>query len=143
MKAARTGGGPLLYRTPAAVGNEEDRAVLGRRRRNRRRFIEDLESVELDHIFAWVAPIGIKDLQRQLLETFYRCSGISVDGDRVPRLENLGSELENGSCTGSQLERLALYAKTVDERRCGLHSPPSVAAARGTGARVAKKRATC
>src|SRR5437868_7112180 len=143
MKAARTGGGPLLYRTPAAVGNEEDRAVPGHRRRNRRRFIEDLESVELDDIFARVAAIGIERLQRQLLETLHRRSGISIDGDRVPRLENLGSELENGSLTGSEPERLPLYTKTGDERRCGLHSPPSVAAARGTGAKVAKKRAIC
>src|SRR5881394_2055943 len=103
MNAARTGG-TLLYRSPAAVGNEEDRTVSGSGRRNRRVLIEDLPAVQLDNVLFVCPHIGIKLLEGEILETPHGGRGIGVDTDCIPGLEHLGPEMENRSASRSELE---------------------------------------
>src|SRR5207245_1146640 len=81
--------------------------------------------------------------QCKLLETLHRGQRISVDADGIPRFEHLGPELKWSCRIRSQFERLAPRAQPTNERSRGFHSPDSVETASGTGASVAKKRATC
>src|SRR3954464_11843649 len=142
MKAARTGG-MLLYRSPAAVGNQEDRTVSGGGRRNRRVLVEDLEAVQLHDVLVVRAHVGIELLEREVLEIPHGGGRVGIDADRVPGLEHLGPELENLAAARPEFERTALRPNGVHERRRLIHTPPSVAIANGTGAKVARNRATC
>src|SRR5256714_17001 len=149
MKAARTvdagrrtGGLGLFYRSPAAAGNQEDRAVLRRGRGDRRVLIEDLEAVQLDDVLVGVTHVGVQLLERQFLEAAHRRQRIGIDSNGVPGFQNLCSEIERVSTAGSKLQGLTLNAEAADEWHQA-HSPLSVATASGTGASVAKKRATC
>src|SRR6478672_976806 len=142
MNAARTGGA-LLYRSPAAVGNKEDRAVPGGGGRNRSVLVEHLEAVQLDDVLVVGARVVVKLPQSQLLETLHRSGWVGVDANGVPGLEDLRPQLESRPIAGSQFERRALDANAGYERGFRVHSPASVAIANGTGARVARKRATC
>src|SRR6476469_5561253 len=103
MNAARTGG-PLLDRSPTAVGNEENRAVPGRGRRNRRVLVEDLEAMQLDDVLV-VGTRGVVQLtQRKLLETLHRSRRVGVDANGVPGLEDLRPQLDSRPIARSQLE---------------------------------------
>ena len=99
--------------------------------------------MEFDDVLVGVPDTRIERLQRQFLETLHRNHWIGVDSDGVPGFENLRPQMQDIPRVRAELERRALGAETADERRDGLHSPPSVATARGTRANVAKKRATC
>jgi hypothetical protein len=96
MSAARTDRA-LFYRSPVAVGDEEDRPVLGRRRRNWRIFVQNLEAVELDDVIILVLHVGIELSQCELLETPDGGGWTRVDADGIPRLENLSPQVENSS----------------------------------------------
>src|SRR6476620_4972740 len=133
----------LFDRSPAAVGDEKRRAVLRSGRGNRRVFVQDLEPVELDHVFAFRSGIGIKLSKRQLLQTLDRGRWVGVDANRVPRLEHLRSQLERRARRRSELERVPLGSKSVDEQSRTGHRLTVVKTSSGTGASVAKKRAIC
>src|SRR6266576_6481044 len=107
------GAGRLLYRSPAAVGDEERRSVLRVSGRYRSILIENLEAMQFDDVLALVPDLGIELLQRELFEALHRCQGIGVDADRVPGLENLCSELEGFAGLGAQLERGATRSKPI------------------------------
>jgi hypothetical protein len=111
----------LFYRSPAAVGDEKSRPVSGSGRGNRRVFVQDLESVELDDILPFMLRIGIELAKRELLEALHRGRRIGVDPNRVPRFEDLGAELKRGAGRRSQLERVLLCAKSVDPRARSSH----------------------
>src|SRR3954466_15250859 len=142
MKAARTGGG-LLYRSPAAVGDQKDGTVFGSRGRNRRVFVEDLEAVQLHDVLVIRAHIGIELPERDVLETPHGRRWIGIDANRIPRLQHLCSEVQNRPTSRSQPDGLALRTNAAHKGRGPVHTPPSVAIASGTGANVARNRATC
>src|SRR3954462_7040030 len=115
MRPARTDF--LLYRSPAAVGDQEGRTVFRGSRRDRRVFVEYLEAVELHDVIVLMIGAGIELPERQLLETPNGCGRIRVDPNCIPGLENLGAQMQHLSRGGAEGERLTARAKTVDERR--------------------------
>jgi len=99
--------------------------------------------VQLDHVLVFLAAVGVKLFQRELLETSDGRGGVRVDADRIPRLQDLRSQTQRLGNVPSELERLAPHAERGDEGFGTRQTPPSVETARGTGESVAKKRATC
>src|SRR6267143_3889493 len=97
MRPSSTGEGwreDLFYRSPAAVGDEKSRSVFRGSGRNRRVLVKHLEAVKLDHILALMPGVGVKLAQSELLETFDRRRRIRIYANRVPRFENLRSQLK-------------------------------------------------
>src|ERR1700716_2883427 len=92
MNAARTDRGPLFYRSPAAVGDEEGGSVAGGGRRDRSVFVENLEPVEPDDVLVVVPHVRIELAKGELLEATDRGRWIHIDRNRIPCFEDLRSQ---------------------------------------------------
>src|SRR5256885_4851509 len=119
------GAGVLLYRSPPAVGDEESGSVFRGRPSDRSVLIENLESVQLDDVFVFMADVRVEFSQGDVLEVPDRSRWISVDADCIPSLENLGAEVQDGPRLRTQSYRIAARTERAFERDVRRHLPLS------------------